>query len=336
MVGNPVAQEPAEHDGARLPRLPLLAGLVLIAAIVTSCTVMESQRITPEATDLAFGTQCASRLGSYSLPRAHLRIQVGQAAGENAKPRIVAYKVNGQPDRSVQTIRHPDQALTFCLDHVNSYFSDDKISIIKWPLIEADVTQETKRQEVRDQRGSFLGAVSVNATDQSVYIINTLIRAIFIVLSGDKDFGEGRRALLDTAAVILADLEYDPFNPLESATVNARLSKLGFCLVLEGYTFDTSQASIDQYCNNPESYSAVTAIVTKAYMRVAAIPLDPRLPGIHYRPRYPYRLFTFQKTDRQGPERWSLSRMDTVELENMSPVMTLKIDRAAFAARSAY
>jgi hypothetical protein len=42
----------------------------------------------------------------------------------------------------------------------------------------------------------------------------------------------------------------------------------------------------------------------------------------------------FQRPDRRG--RWELGRMETVELENASPVMTLAIGRAAFGRRSAY
>jgi hypothetical protein len=300
-------------------RVTVAAILLAGSAALAACTVVESYRIPAVASDPERGTPCASRLGSYSLPRGLLRVQVGTTA-ESKKPGIVKLDTVDVP---VKVIRHPDPALTFCLDHVSSYTADDKIDVVKWPVTDTSVST----------KGSILGAMTVNATDQSVYIINSLIRALFIFVSGDPNFTT-RRALITSPVATLADLEYDPFNPTESASINARLSKLGYCLVLESYTFDTKRVGLDQYCNNPERYGQVPTMVTKAYMRVAAEPMNPKLPGIHYRPRYPYRLMIFYRSDRTG--RWELDRMDTVELENMSPVMTLAVGRSTFAARSAY
>jgi hypothetical protein len=305
----------------------LAAVLLAGSSALVACSVAESYRIPAVATDLQQGTPCASKLGSYSLPRAHLRIQVGEVTGK--KPGIV--RLTSRSDMPVKVVRHPDPALAFCLDHIDSYTADDKIDVVKWPL--AAATGESA-EELAARKGPFLGALTFNAKDQSVYIINSLVRSLFIFLSGKSDFAP-RRSLIDTPTSILADLEFDPFNPNESASVNARLSKLGYCLLLEGYTFDMTRVSVDQYCNNPERYgTAAPALVTKAYMRVAAEPVSPRLPGVHYRPRYPYRLLTLERVD--GTGQWNVSRMDTVELENMSPVMTLGVGRAVFAARSTY
>lgn len=311
----------SRHQTGRYLGAVLTAALIAGAAGLAGCAVVESQRVPGVASDPELGTSCASGLGSYALPRAYLRVEVGQAG--TAKPGLV--KLTADQDLPVQVVRHPDPSLAFCLHYANSYAADDKIDIIKWPV--------TIPQNSKEKKGAFLGAVTVNATDQSVYIINSLIRALFIALSGSPEF-PGRQALLTAPPKILADLEYDPFDPVESASVNARLSKYGYCLVLEGYTFDITRVNVAQYCNHPERYGRVQTMVTKAYAHVSAEPMNPLLPGIHYRPQYPYRLITFERSDRTG--RWEISRTDTVQLENMSPVMTLSVDRAAFASRSAY
>lgn len=306
-----------------LVRSLALAAVLAGSAVLATCTVVESYRIPAVAGDPKLGTPCDSRLGSYALPRGYLRIQVG-LDGTKKTPGIVE-QAGKLP---IQIIRHPDPALTFCADHVNSYAADDRIDMLKWPL----APDAGDKKTAKEQKGAFLGAVTVNATDQSVFIINSLIRALFIGLSGSPDFGESRSLIQSTE--IVADLEYDPFNPVEAAAVNARLTKLGYCVVLEGYSFDSSVISLNQYCNDPERSSGAVTMVTKAYMRVVDQPLSPHLAGIHYRPRQPYRLMTFQRSDKH--REWVLSRMDTVELENLSPVMTLAIQRAAFAGRSAY
>ena len=70
-------------------------------------------------------------------------------------------------------------------------------------------------------------------------------------------------------------------------------------------------------------------------MKAEATPANPLLPGLLYRPRVPYRLSVFRKLDPGGSDRWKLSETQQVALENLSPVLSLDVRRAAFAGRNA-
>jgi hypothetical protein len=226
----------------------------------------------------------------------------------------------------VQVIRRPDPSLFFCLDYLNSPTTTDKIAVKKWP-------NPPPADNEKPPPSAFLGAVVVNSTDQSVFIINALLRSLFILITGDSDFLQ--RQTTTKAPVIVADLEFDPFSSRDSAGANERLHKLGYCLVLEDFTFDRHRFSVDQYCNAPESVGSQPSKKTKAYERASTEPADPMLPGLMYRARHPYRLAIYRKPDPGGRGSWALMQMTTVELENMSPVLSLDIRRAAFGARTA-
>lgn len=295
--------------------------LALITSLAAACTIAESYRIDPISSGQESGV-CSSALGSYSLPKAYLHIKVTQtppAAPDIAPPPAPA---NPPPlaNVAVEVLRHPDQSLTYCLDYLGSPLSHDAITIKKWP------TSGT------GGKSPFLGGVIVNANDRSVYIIEALIRAAFIVASGSSGF-QPREGT--TPTVTLADLEYDPFDPRESAEANARLSQLGICLIFEGHTIQSTKVGIDQYCGAPRSHSTQLNMYTKAYLKAEETPADPLLPGLMYRPRIPYRLAVYRKLDPAGPERWKLGATQIVELENFSPVLALDIRRAAFTDRVA-
>ena len=188
---------------------------------------MDSSRIDPIIAhgDAEPAVLCKSDLGSYALPKAFLHVKV-QRADRDSAPEIVTFPSTGtfSANNPVEVRRHPDRSLVFCLDYLSSALSHDVIQVKKWPI---DKTAQ-------DRKSSFLGAVIVNAQDRTVFVIEALLRALFIAVSGDPDF----QPRTGNAAETLADLEYDPFDPRESAEVNTRLSRLGYCLVLEGFTFD--------------------------------------------------------------------------------------------------
>jgi hypothetical protein len=304
-------RQPVQRRTAGRLRTTLASILLLLP--LAGCYVVESSRIAPERQSSQPSNGCASALGSYALPKAFLRVQVTQAG--KALPAI----------QEMQVKRHNDPSLVFCLDYLSSSLADDKITVRKWAVkadsgkSDAKVTPPT----------SFLGAVIVNATDRSAYVLEALIRAAFIAVSGDPNFLQRENEVITT----LADLEYDPFDPDESAVVNARLTKLGYCLVLENYTFERQKPDVSSYCNAPRSHPNRHTFVTKAYAKAEATPADRFLPGIQYRPRVPYRLEIYSRPDKS--DSWSLIRTQSVSLENLSPVLALDIRRAAFAQRAA-
>jgi|HubBroStandDraft_3_1064219.scaffolds.fasta_scaffold58708_2 hypothetical protein len=325
--------------------LPIVRGmvsaspfLVLFAALfLAACSnVANSTRIDFAGAPLAYGPACDSALGSYALPKAFLQIQIGQT--DPSTPPDIATTSTGGP---VNTIRHPDPSLVFCLDYLASASSDDNIQVIKWPLPSGAQSSQSNTQNtpgatlsafISAQSGKepFLGAVTFNVTDQTAYIIEALIRSGFILGSGNAQFAT--RNATFTQNQIVADLEYDPFDRVESANINARLQKLGVCLMLEFYTFDP-RVGIDNYCNDPLRYGTQPTPYTKAYLKAEETPTNPHWPGLLYRPRYSYRLFIYRSID-PGSRHWKLSQTTTVRLENLSPVISLGVTRAVFAGKS--
>jgi hypothetical protein len=338
--------------------LGLAAGASVL--LVACSNVADSTRIDVTGSALGYGPGCQSALGSYALPKAFLEIQIGQA-GAGSPPDIAVATAGGSP---VNTNRHPDPSLVFCLDYLASAFSDDNLQVIKWPLpggaqpaqnvaqttqnTSAQVTQNVSQNtqngaqnanssaissfiSAQSSKEAFLGAVTFNVTDQTAYIIQALIRSGFIAASGNPQFTT--RNAVFSASQIVADLEYDPFDRVDSATVNDRLQKLGVCLVLETYTFDP-RIGVDNYCDNPLRYGTRPTLYTKAYQKAEETPANPHLPGLLYRPRYPYRLFIFRKLDPKSGAHWKLQQITTVRLENISPVISLGVSRAVFAGKA--
>jgi hypothetical protein len=306
------------------------AGVILLALLGAGCQqVAESSHIAIETPALAYGPPCASTLGSYALPKAFIHIQIGQV-DKNTPPDIAVPAAGAPP---VNVVRHPDRSLLFCLDYLASAFSDDNIKVLK----SQPPGSSTGPKE------AFLGAVSFNVTDQTAYILEALIRAGFILASGNPQFLPRNAPFADNQ--IIADLEFDPFDQRESAQVNARLQKLGFCLVLasasdpsrpEIFTFDPYTTTLDRYCNDPLRFDAHPTMVTKAYLKAEATPADPQLPGLLYRPQFPYHLLIYQRPDKDPVphDSWQLTQVTTVNLENFSPVLSLGVTRAVFAGKS--
>jgi hypothetical protein len=181
----------------------------------------------------------------------------------------------------------------------------------------------------------FLQSVKVNATDKSVQIAQNLIRAAFIGLSGNPAFPTLRSTPIpqDKATTILADLEFDPFDARDSAEANDQFSQLGFCLVLEDFTYDRLTMSVDQYCNSPYRVRDHISRVAELYAMKSREPVAPNTPGVLYRPRQTYMISVYQGSRRSG--QWRLTRRVDAALENLSPVISVGISRAIFARRNA-
>jgi hypothetical protein len=298
-----------------------LVGAALAALLLATCGVIDSARIDPVIAGAQVNPVCQSDLGTYALPKAFVHIVVAQTSATT--PPDIVLTTDHKP---VEVLLHPDPALVFCMDYLASPLHHDIITIKKFPY--ATGTDQTLKT-------SFLGAVMVNATDRTVFIIEALLRAAFIAASGDAGFTPRDISTAPLPAQTVADLEYDPFDPRESAEVNTRLTELGICLVLEGgYTFDRGHASVDAYCNAPRAHAVWLTPIVKAYLKAEETPANPALPGLLYRPRLPYRLAIFRKQDPKGPGRWRLSESQILKMENMSPVLSLDIRRTVFAGRA--
>jgi hypothetical protein len=150
-------------------------------------------------------------------------------------------------------------------------------------------------------------------------------------LSGKSGFTPLQRSLGrdGNAATVVASFEYDPFDSEQSTLHNQRLRDLGYCLVLENFTFNTRAMTAQQYCNAPryEEFPFDTA-----YARYRSGP-PPRIAGIAYRPRINYALSVYRNDNPNGRGRWRLDQQQRIAFENISPIVSVGLTRSVFAAR---
>lgn len=270
---------------------------------------------------------CNSSLGSYALPRSYIRVVVGKT--KDGPPDIIVPANLGDTQFNFQVVRRADPTLTICLDYLASIFANDEITVIKQKVGTDDGTDPKISRQ-------FLQTVIFNAADRSVQIARNLIQAAFVGASGNPNFGPERSFIKDNVPnQILADLEFDPFDTHASAEANGRLAPLGICLVLEGFTFDRGSMTIDQYCNAPSRVRGHLPRVAELYAIKSREPVPPNTAGILYRPRQPYMISVYRKVDPRGRGPWALSHRVETELENLSPVISVGLTRAAFARRNA-
>jgi hypothetical protein len=301
-----------------------------LVGLIGACSVADSLHVDPAGmrtasfASSASAPLCKTSLGSYSLPKTFLKVVV--LRGANDVPQL----------GPITEIRRADSSLTFCLDHLADPLADDEIRVIKssgqvdpsYGSTGVGVAGQFTGTEAGAYGSQLLRWVVSNTVDQSEYIAKVLIRTAFIALSGKPDFTpleqrSGRAGELPNLAI----LEYDPFDLERSASINQRLRPLGFCLVLENFTFDTHRMTVDQYCNEPR---VIQTAFGEAYTAYQSGP-PPRIGGIAYRPRVAYGLSIYQKANSRG--HWRLFKQQKITLENISPVVSIGITRSMFAAR---
>jgi len=282
--------------------LARLSALLAVAG-VAACTVADSSLYEARISE----SRCQSQLGQYVLPKSVLRIVINEKDGQDADGKTKRFNVI----ESLSQEHVPLNEMRYCLEYKPSPVSHDK------------VTAKTDEK-------NFLSFVSSDAADQTAYIVKTLIRAIFVGISQNPSFRNTPGATPD---VKVADLSFDPFDIHETAAKNVRLRELGFCLVLDGFTFgggDTAQS----YCENPGKYlRRKTEYVTK-YREILDTTIVGYSQGVLYRPRVPYTLtvYTNQDPDRRGSP-WRPRQSDVFDMENISPFAIMRLDRTLFAVK---
>lgn len=318
----------------------LVGGLALLTAGCSS--VADSTLVHPASMEsMAYApnvpTLCRSSLGSYTLPKTYLKVTVWREGDKTL------------PNLQVEELRRADPRLVFCLDHMSDPMAEDQIRVIKASgQVDNTYTHDADGKAVSDSVGpssasvggygtQFLQWVVSTSLDQSEYIFKTLVRAAFVALSKNPNFTTttgARKLSTDSAGnnTILAVLEYDPFDTVSAARVNSRLRDFGYCLVLDGFTYDGSFTSHGRYCHTPQA-APIETPVYKAYVQLQQEPPPPVVNGIAYRPRAAYGLAIYQKNDPYGRGVWALKEMRTVRLENISPVVSVGVSRSVFAQR---
>ena len=292
---------------------------------LASCGVVESNLIEDHG---PYGSSCDSDAGFYYLPKTLIRVEVKRSTALDK-----SNKATGDPwhEISVQRLRVPDKRFAYCLDYLARINSDDIVQIKKYP------------------KTNLLSVVTTDVLDQSRFIIESLIKTLFVGISGNPAYSfdtNAQRTFLNNnngeATVFRA--EFDPFDPRESSVINHALNDFGFCLVLDNYTFDPDHATINRYCDKPKRVQAASHMETPDYKYSyndehhtgrsrSATEARQVVRGIFYRPRIPYNYYLFIKKNPKVSGGWQLRSTAPVPMENVAPIVSVGLERALFTQR---
>lgn len=285
--------------------------LIASTLALAGCSVGDS---TPMGDFVRDGrAECSSALGYYSLPKAVVRLEVKRSI-ENGHFTLKQFQ-----DLPFE-IRHvPDPTLNFCFRHNSTIFANDKIVVTKANGPDG----KTKT--------SFLSNLTINATDQTVTVLNRLLRVAYLLASRDVNFEFRDGAEQAKASETVVDLEFDPLDPDEVHQANKGLAPYGFCFVADDFIAPPGRGASVCGHRGPRKVEA-TPPPGLAYREVSRQSV-PSGPGVAYRPMQPVTVSIYRKSDPTGPDPWLLDRRDRISIENASPVLSLRIDRALFAGR---
>ena len=342
--------------------------LATAAAALCGCSVMESTAIIAplgdrgdsgardggavvQARDAVDDVSCRGKLGAYFLTKRLVKIRLertgefyalysGRDPGKTSGNDAALSKLSTDEASGLVTVA--DRERGYCLEFLESQTSEDNIEV------------------ERDSAG-FLKTITSDTQDKSKEIAGKVIDTVFRVITGNPNFdptlkgtGTAFERTSDASAVTetLLDATYDPADPAETALINERLTQYGFCLILEGQP-PVAVEDRQRYCNNPTTYSHRGGSHARpgAASRKPLVQEHERMaPGIYYRPRRPYAYSVLINPDATcdtaaSPDacskkykeykegKWTLREEKTIELENLSPVVAIRVDRTFFAQR---
>ncbi len=313
------------------------AGLLGIAALASGCSLSvlgSSPALEPisEVDDLV--PVCQSTLGSYTLPKHVLRFIITKKSGD--KFHVL---------RQIEPKAVPDNRHVFCLDHLRSAFADDQVRVFKNKAEVKPAANPPGNAQANstDVTTPFLQLIASKAIDRTASIVRRFVRAAFILLSNKGDFKPANRSdvnvVTDTFGagnVVVADFQVDPFDFQEMARVNEAARPLGFCFVLEDYTFNRSFVrgnSANAYCSDPLKVAYQHPPKTAKVISEMRYLLRKPVSGIFFRPRASYRLTVYVKPDPNGSGQWRPGLIKNYLFENIMPIVSVGVDRAVFATR---
>jgi hypothetical protein len=280
----------------------LVCGGLLLGLIASACTEVVG---TIPVDVAAYGPEpvCRSTLGAYYLPRAliHFTASKDDTAG------TVTGALSSPPLNMV-----PDRTQPLCLDYLSLSTAQDVVTV------------------QRDPSTGLLASISSDVTDRTPQIINSLVAT-----AENLTIAAARQASLTTGDTL--DIEFDPFVPPELAAAKVALRRFGFCLYVEGHSFpavagDAQQmlARAHQWCDAP----GLPPYPDPAE-RFSALPVPPETmhAGVLYRPNMTHKIVILYKKDPNGPGPWTLYQTKRLDMPNVSPVLSIGVERAMFTER---
>lgn len=308
------------HSMTRPAFLRSLSSAVLAVLFATSCSVVETSPVfEPNGYYPIPDRNCESSLGSYVLPKTKLVFTIKQ----NLESQVSVLQ-------QVKELRVPDdpQRYTFCIDFLENGFADDKVQVRRTsdsgPLAAASRTS-----------GGFLDLVASHSVDMTGVVLTKIIRAIFIYLSGNAGFISGRAADVNDDSTWTTVLEptIDPFDAESMAQWNKSMRRYGFCIALADFSFNVDTVEYGRYCDDPVNVGRANPSPKQAQIATIRDAPIKKVPAIYYRPRIAYPVTIFINPDPLGHGEWRPGRTAFVEMENISPVLALRVDRAFLAVK---
>jgi hypothetical protein len=284
-------------------RAGIVLGGLLLTLFAAACTEVVGTMPIDVAAD-GPGPVCHSTLGAYYLPRALIHFT---ASKDDASGSPVTGTLGPLPLAMV-----PDRMQPLCLDYLSLATSQDIVTV------------------QRDPSTGLLTSISSDVVDKTPHIVSSL------VATAENLALAARSASLTTTNDSL-DVEFDPFSPPEMEVVKGAMRRFGFCLYVEGYSFpaaglDTQRMTmaaqrwcdtngLPPYENPAERFSALP------------VPLETMRAGVLYRPNMTHKIVILYKKDPNGPGPWTLYQTKRLDMPNVSPVLSIGVERATFTER---
>jgi hypothetical protein len=279
-------------------------GIGFVALALSACTqVLETQTFIP-APDGAVPV-CQSTLGAYYLPRGLLRLKV-TTDGKTITSQ------DGGLETAINMVA--DRAQAFCLDYLSLPTTQDVITV---------------------QRGTngLLQNITSDVTDETPAIVQSLVAAGENFTIAAARSGE----LTPAAAGESIDVEFDPFVWAELIEVKRALRRFGFCIYVEGYSFPTRGLGPAQTLKAGREWCSRERVPEPVdpNMFFSTLPVPPEAMGhgVLYRPNAVHKVVILRKPDPFGPGPWNVYQVKRVELPNVSPILSIGVERALFAQR---
>jgi hypothetical protein len=284
--------------------------LIVIAAATAAATctkVIETVPFEPPTSAYA-PTPCHSALGYYFLPQALLVVSANSDSSQSSAPTVTL---------SSPPVTIADRLQAFCLDYLASPTSIDVVSVD------------------RSAQG-LLQRINSNVEDRTPAIAQALIQTAenFAIAAG-----RGTPATSSPVADSL-NIQIDPFSWNDLMLAKKSLRRFGFCLYVEGFSFDTTGLSAREIRKRANAWCSKSADSTPYFenpiMAYATLPVSPEAMrgGVLYRPKTTHKIVLMRKTDPTGPGSWELYQTKRFDLPNASPILSIGIERALFTTRT--
>jgi hypothetical protein len=321
--------------------------LIGLSCGLTACSMLSSDLLNEASIQQARHEQrpvCSTTAGSYHVSKTYFRLRVDELQTAGGPVSLFRY---------ITVQRRPDRTMGYCLDLNPSITSTEKVRVYKTKLTtEAKVTTDARananvadsttneydkleNEIIQTHAGGsdLLQVIATDSIDETAYIAKVLIRTLFVGLSGNSTFSTDRAITQDKDGVRKLDLEYDPFDLQQTAAINDALRKYGFCVLVQGITFERESDTIDSYCDHPKQAALRAQALTRTLKVAEEAKVEQQVRGVLYRPRLPYTVTLFVKNNLKLKGGWRLRASEIVEMENISPVLSLGIERAIAAQR---